>query len=333
MNKISDEIIKKELEEQMDFLKTKYNDKQYLGLFTYGKVNYGFAESVDEIQTVFCYIPTFKELCTENVIDIYYIPYKNRKIRICDIRLLKSLALHQEQIIMEAVFSDYYILNPRYKKIFNKYIYINREAIFHCNQKLRIQNALIRGKQAIDNYIINHDNNILFNACRIRIATRLYIDGTACENCINLKKDYYINYLWQIKNGEIQPNINEIKNDFISMEQEAAELIENDKCKDLIENAITELMKVALTDMIQDQDFTTLLTKTENKALEIILNELESGYEGNISISNLTENSNISRPVFTKLLQKMKDYKIAEIENQGVKGTYIKIIDGNLLSE
>ena len=61
------------------------------------------------------------------------------------------------------------------------------------------------------------------------------------------------------------------------------------------------------------------------------LDNLNDGYQGNISILQLTTSSGISRSVFKNLLQKMKDNLVAEIENQGTKGTYIKIIDGTIL--
>ena len=100
----------------------------------------------------------------------------------------------------------------------------------------------------------------------------------------------------------------------------------------MIKNAVIEILKIALTDMTQDGDFEERITDLEKQALEIILDNLADGYEGNISISQLTNSSSISRPVFKSVLQKMQDNLIAEVVNKGVKGTYIKIIDGNLLS-
>ena len=189
------------------------------------------------------------------------------------------------------------------------------------------------GLKAINNYIENNTSDDIFEACRLRFACELYMSGVSVENCINLKKDYYVDYLEQVKKGNIKPNVEDIKNTFNSILLEEKDFIENEDCKYLIKESIIELMKVALTDMMQTTDFQTLLTKTEKNALNLILQELKNGYDGNISISNLTEKSSISRPVFKNLLQKMKDNMIAEVDNQGVKGTYIKIIDGNLLRQ
>ena len=76
--------------------------------------------------------------------------------------------------------------------------------------------------------------------------------------------------------------------------------------------------------------FKGLLTNNEQKAFDIIKNNLVNGY-GYVSISQLTENNNISRPVFKNVLQKMKDSKVAEVTNKGVKGTYIEVIDSSIL--
>ena len=54
--------------------------------------------------------------------------------------------------------------------------------------------------------------------------------------------------------------------------------------------------------------------------------------EGIVSISQAVASSNLSRPVFKSVLNKMKDLEIAELTNMGVKGTHIKIIDGVFLN-
>ena len=82
--------------------------------------------------------------------------------------------------------------------------------------------------------------------------------------------------------------------------------------------------------LTKKRDFKGLLTNNEQKAFDIIKNNLVNGY-GYVSIVQLTESTNISRPVFKNVLQKMKDSKVAKITNKGVKGTYIEIIDSSIL--
>lgn len=79
-------------------------------------------------------------------------------------------------------------------------------------------------------------------------------------------------------------------------------------------------------DEISDEiGFMNALTDNELKAYSAIVDEI--GKEGNISVVKMLQKTNLSRPVFTSLLQKMEKYHIALIQNQGVKGTHIVFLD------
>ena len=86
---------------------------------------------------------------------------------------------------------------------------------------------------------------------------------------------------------------------------------------ELVENSI-------IVNPIKTNNIEEKFTKTEEKALNVILNELGEKKEGNISISNLIEKSKISRPVFKNTLLKLEKNELAKIDNQGTKGTYIR---------
>lgn len=72
-------------------------------------------------------------------------------------------------------------------------------------------------------------------------------------------------------------------------------------------------------------DFFNALTENEKTAFSAIRQEI--GFSGNISVVKMIQKTNLSRPVWTSLLQKMEKYGIAHIKNQGVKGTYIEIVE------
>ena len=76
------------------------------------------------------------------------------------------------------------------------------------------------------------------------------------------------------------------------------------------------------------EEFYQELTSNEQVALAAIQEAI--GAEGNISIVKMQQATNLSRPVFTSLLVKMEKYQIAEIKNQGVKGTHIKFQERNI---
>lgn len=75
--------------------------------------------------------------------------------------------------------------------------------------------------------------------------------------------------------------------------------------------------------------FIKKITESERKALFAIVKEIQ--LEGNISISKMIESTKISRPVFKNLLFKLKEENIAIIDNMGVKGTYIKFLNKDIL--
>ena len=74
------------------------------------------------------------------------------------------------------------------------------------------------------------------------------------------------------------------------------------------------------------EDFFNALTNNEQIALQSIREEI--GLSGNISVVKMIQKTNLSRPVFTSLLQKMEKYNVAIVKNQGVKGTYIELREG-----
>ena len=71
------------------------------------------------------------------------------------------------------------------------------------------------------------------------------------------------------------------------------------------------------------KDFYNALTENETKAFIAIREEID--LSGNISIVKMIQKTSISRPVWTSLLAKMEKFGIAQVKNQGVKGTCIEI--------
>ena len=75
--------------------------------------------------------------------------------------------------------------------------------------------------------------------------------------------------------------------------------------------------------LILVEDFYKALTDNEKIAFLAIREEI--GLSGNISIVKMIQKTNLSRPVWNSLLQKMEKFGIAQIKNQGTKGTHIEI--------
>jgi GTP-sensing pleiotropic transcriptional regulator CodY len=132
-----------------------------------------------------------------------------------------------------------------------------------------------------------------------------------------------MNYLEQ----EIEIKLNKFKEQYLNNLKQNEKLLE-EFCQS-IEEIFQNKNAAGTTNRIRA--FLNKLTKTEVIALQAIAAEI--GEEGNVSIVQMTEKTNISRPVYTSLFYKMKEDKIAYIDNRGVKGTYIKLIDKLFLNE
>ena len=80
---------------------------------------------------------------------------------------------------------------------------------------------------------------------------------------------------------------------------------------------------VGADQLILVEDFYKALTDNEKTAFIAIRETI--GLSGNISIVKMIQKTNLSRPVWNSLLTKMEKFGIAQIKNQGAKGTYIEI--------
>lgn len=328
---MTDKEIQTILEDDYKYLKTIYPQDRILGVFTFGKATYGFAQNISDINVKMYYLPSIEDICTQEKFVSHNIVYNQHHIDIKDIRLIIDNILQQEGTAMECFFSKNYIITPKFKKVFIDNIINKRENIFHCNPQLKVEESVTKALDVLEKYKQTKDCEYLFEACRRRLSSELYLQNVPVEDCLRLKKDYHIGYLWGIKNGTITPDLDEIENDLKNMSQRASLYERHPEEEEMVKTTVIEIVKIALTKTINQDEFLNMLTDTEKEALKIIMNYLTLG-EGNISISRLVEESNLSRPVFKGLLQKMKDTEIAEVSNMGVKGTHIKIIDGAFLN-
>ena len=109
------------------------------------------------------------------------------------------------------------------------------------------------------------------------------------------------------------------------MNEEIIRLIST--CKDHVDelkNALDELQSNFLSYYNKEEKIDVALTDLEKSALAAIQKALDKSDV--ISISQLTHDSGISRPVFKNLLLKLEKNDIVEVKNMGVKGTLIKFL-------
>ena len=90
-----------------------------------------------------------------------------------------------------------------------------------------------------------------------------------------------------------------------------------------LKNIIKNLIQINFETNSQEQELINILTKTELKVLELIIKDFNNSNEGDIKVSQKTEEYNISTSVFRTLFYKLKEYGVAAIDSRGVKGTHI----------
>lgn len=322
MNKISDTEIKNILRTRCEDIKKQIGEDRLFGIFVIGKALYGMAEKEEDIKTIAGYIPTEDELYLSapkyQVCIHKQGSEEDIKTQLTDLRCLLEKIEQQDINIMESIFSEYKMINPRYEEEYIKQILDNKEMIFKYKPYNRIYNAINRGYEAIE-------NEDYLEACRIRFACQEYVNGASITDCIYLKKDFYLRYLDSVKKGDFIPDLTELEEDYENILTKAKEMICHYDVETYFKNFIKNTIVKSNEDKTKVVNILEFLTEKEKQALRLILSKLNNG-EGVISISKLLEESDISRPVFKSTLDKIEKYYLAEITNMGVKGTSIKIL-------
>ena len=325
---LSKETIRQELDDITNKLQQKYNEKYIFGVFVLGNATYNLAEDIDELAYMMVRLPSFEEMCLRTPEIFFDEDYPN--VEIIDWGVFGNFYVQQNNILIQQfLFTDYYNVNPRYKKYYENIIRPAAEDIFAYGHTARLQRAKEIGFELLKSEQMCLTGWQAMEVARLALAIDLYLHNTPCEECVKLNKSMYISYLLDIKHGNTAINPDEL---LTQMTIPSAKNNEEPKqIKQLIEKITIDILRMAVTKDIDEQYFLQCLTAKEKIALDSLLNYLDEG-EGNVSIVKMIEKAGVSRPVFMGLIQKMKDHKIAEIKNMGVKGTYFHILNQNLLS-
>lgn len=319
---MTEKRIKEILEERYKEAQDKYGKNRLLGIFAYGKINYGFAKTIDDLKTLIIYIPTFEEMC----IELTPIKECNEGHTNCviDIRTIYNKTVHQDSISIETLFTDHFIMNPKYHQLCIKYFKQNREEICKCNIQERAIAAVNRAISALE-------NNDLFEASRLLMVLDLYEAGVPCADCFMIKKDYQKAYLEAILNGKYEPDKDKLLDDLKIHLSNAKNLPGlNEATDQILRTGLMVLIRAAALDSLGEKAFIDSLTETEKTAFKKII-EKANGKEATVSTVKLIEETGISRPVYTNLFAKIKNSGIAEVTNMGVKGTHIEFLDIDIL--
>lgn len=323
MNKITNEDILRKVKKEYDNHINLYGENRIVGAYALGMPLYGFAEKEEEIKILILYIPTFREL----VLTSFLQSPKDSNIFLCDIRRFKEF-FFEKDAFLEILFTPYAIENPLFENLFSV-LKKNKEELASVYIKKNSIDMQRKIYQDIKEYEKTPNSLLAFSICRKHIMLYLYSQNNSFTQSLIIQQDYYKYYLYQVKNNQCSPNFNQIKEDLKSLPMLITSSEEINQHKERIADVVFRIVNKSFIETkkkMSKEDFINSLTKTEKKAFEFLLTKLSNG-EGIVSISQLILETNISRPVFKNLLSKMGE--VAEINNLGVKGTYIKIYNHN----
>ena len=125
---MAQDLIYKKLRNSADCVKTKFKPKNTFAVFYYNRA-----------KILALIIPTFNKLC----LDSYYINTVISNIKVLDIRYI--ITEENEEIkneIIEALFSGYYYINPKYEHIYLNSFLAKEEDFKQNNTKVIIESVL-----------------------------------------------------------------------------------------------------------------------------------------------------------------------------------------------
>lgn len=336
------EIIINRLKEHWNYAKHYgYNEKNFLGIFLYGSQNYGFGDINSDVDSIIIYLPSFEDFCLKSTVESKELIYDNNEhINIKDIRLIREMFLKQNINFIEILYTEYFILNPKYEDLFKTYFINNRENISHYDVNKTIKSIC---GQAIHTLRQDpSDRKKIYNAQRLYHFLKSYKAGMPYIDCIQPKGQEF-RMLWSIKFGneklDFNPNILESQLRTLGSEEMVQNVEQKRDAIFALNEGVIRILKFFFAEVeealpqenVSKKTFLNQLTNIEEKAYYSIIKEI--GAEGNVSISKLVEKNTISRPVYNNLMNKLKENKVAQVVNMGVKGTYLNITEPELRIE
>lgn len=315
---ILEEDILQKMENTYNNLIQIYGKDRILGVFSLGSINYGFCNSLDEINFVGVYIPTFDDLC----ISTPKITNLDINVMIVDIRKMYYANTDPSPLGLEMLCSKYMLLNEKYSNIFHKFFINNKESIGHINDAARIIKCKKRIQKA-------YAQNNFFEVYCLFLCCMRFIKGCNIDECFrttNEKELKELNYVF-LHNDLMPVDIFEIID---TLDTHIRFYLENSGVNDIgvkmLKQGVIELITLALNNSADDDtildSFLKSLTESQKDCFYYIVNSM-NGDSDIVSMMQLENNSNFSKTIIRTVLNKMEKYGIADIHSRGRKGTEI----------
>lgn len=188
---------------------------EVVGVFLYGSQNYGMQYEYSDIDTKAIILPSFNDIVINKSLISTTSEMKKDLCDIKDIRLMFDNFLKQNINFLEIIFTEYKVINPKYKDLFDEVIQ-NREKIAKYNNYKFLNSvagmAMQKYKALEHPYpsLIDEIEKYGFCAKQMHHCVRLcefmerYIDGEAFETTLVPKNKEYIISLKRVGNNTLE---------------------------------------------------------------------------------------------------------------------------------
>jgi len=188
------------------------DDYEWVGIFLQGSQNYELDYESSDIDSKLIVLPSFADICLNaKPVSFTKVLENNEHIDVKDIRSMIECFKKQNINFIEILFTEFYIINPKYKAIWMNFVAHNEE-IAHFNNYAAVNciaGMVFEKRKALEHpypSIIDkiekfgYDPKQLHHIVRCNEFLKRYINNTSYGDClIPTKKEYLI----EIKKGFI----------------------------------------------------------------------------------------------------------------------------------
>lgn len=253
--------VKEHYDESLNFFK----EENVVGCFYQGSGNYGLDTEKSDVDTKLIVTPNFKDICLNTKqISTTHIRDNNEHTDWKDIRLYMETFRKQNLNFLEILFTDYFIINPKYEFQWNRLVNF-REEIAHMNPYRAVKSMC---GMAMEKYhamshpypskikIIqkySYDGKQISHLLRVEDFLKRYIKGESYKECmipssdiVGRILDYKLQKIpYEVALGEANrsiSNVTNIKEQFCEGKTEK----EDKKIRELLQDVCYEIMKISV---------------------------------------------------------------------------------------
>lgn len=187
---------------------TSYNiGQQSIGIFLYGSQNYNADLPDSDVDSKIIYVPTLEELCFKEPIskDIKFDNGEHCEIK--DIREMAKMFKKQNINFLEILYTDYFILNPKYEKVWRENFLSIKDKIVRMDIRATVKSITGQIYNKLDKYPENGKE--VSNALRFNHFLRNFLAGRNYKDCIDIKtyEDGIPQLIIGLKNNDYLPTV------------------------------------------------------------------------------------------------------------------------------